>query len=35
MQNYREIKMGNFCTYFGEIEELPLRVEDEPRPLTT
>ena len=31
MKNYKEIKMDNFNTYFGEVGELPLRVEDEPR----
>jgi hypothetical protein len=34
MKNYKRIRMGNFETYLGEVEELPLRVEDEPRPLT-
>ncbi len=33
MKNYRRIKMGNFDTYFGEVDGLPLRVEDEPAPL--
>jgi putative methanogenesis marker protein 8 len=27
-KNPKEIKMGNFYTYLGEVEELPLRVED-------
>jgi hypothetical protein len=25
--------MKNFYTYLGEVEKLPLRVEDEPNPL--
>jgi putative methanogenesis marker protein 8 len=33
MKNYVRIEMGNFYTYLGEVEELPIRVEDEPRPL--
>jgi len=34
MKSYRKIKMGDFETYFGEVKELPLRVKDEPTPLT-
>jgi len=33
MKNYVRIEMGNFSTYLGEVEELPIRVEDEPKPL--
>ncbi len=33
MKSYRKIKMGDFDTYFGEVEELPVRVKDEPTPL--
>jgi len=33
MRNYMRIEMGNFSTYLGEVEELPIRVEDEPKPL--
>jgi putative methanogenesis marker protein 8 len=33
MKNYVRINMGNFSTYLGEVEELPVRVEDEPKPL--
>jgi putative methanogenesis marker protein 8 len=33
MKNPRKIRMGNFYTYIGEVEDLPLRVEDEPTPL--
>ncbi|MEM1574897.1 MAG: DUF2099 family protein [Nitrososphaerota archaeon] len=35
MKNYRRIKMGNFETYLGEIEELPIRVDNEPKPLAS
>jgi putative methanogenesis marker protein 8 len=31
--NCRRIRMGNFETHLGEIDELPLKVDDEPRPL--
>ncbi|NHV97475.1 MAG: DUF2099 family protein [Thaumarchaeota archaeon] len=34
MKSYRRIKVGDFETYFGEVDELPLRVRDEPTPLT-
>ena len=33
MKNPIKMKMGNFYTYLGEVEKLPLRVEDEPNPL--
>lgn len=33
MKNPRKIRMGNFYAYLGEVEDLPLRVKDEPRPL--
>jgi putative methanogenesis marker protein 8 len=31
--NPRRIKMGDFETYIGEVIDLPVRVEDEPKPL--
>jgi hypothetical protein len=33
MENPGKIRMGNFCAYLGEVESLPLWVEDEPKPL--
>ena len=33
IHDWKKIRMGNFKTYLAEIDELPLRVEDEPRPL--
>ena len=33
LHNFKRIRMGNFDTYLGEIDQLPLRVDDEPRPL--
>ena len=33
IHDWKKIRMGNFETYLAEIDELPLRVEDEPRPL--
>jgi putative methanogenesis marker protein 8 len=33
MKNWRRIKMGDFDTYLGEVDELPVRVEEEPAPL--
>jgi putative methanogenesis marker protein 8 len=30
MKNPRKIRMGDFYTHIGEVEKLPLRVEDEP-----
>jgi putative methanogenesis marker protein 8 len=34
VHNPKKIRMDNFDTYLGEIDQLPSRVEDEPRPLT-
>ncbi len=31
--NYKRIRMGNFDTYLMEIDKLPFRVENEPKPL--
>ena len=31
--NHKKIRMGNFETYLGEIDTLPLRASAEPKPL--